>query len=94
MSGFKQLDCLSLPRRARRQAIAQDNRKHRNERECRAALRRLAVGVCAPPACRARRSFVAVLFVVRSQSTVELDWLRTEAYLDTLFGQDDDVRQS
>ena len=33
-------------------------------------------GHCASPACRARRSFVAVLFVVRSRSTVELDWLR------------------
>jgi hypothetical protein len=42
MSGFKQLDRLSLPRPARRQAIAQDNRKHRNERECRAVSRQLA----------------------------------------------------
>ena len=42
MSGFKQLDRLSLPGRARRQAIAQDNRKHRNERECRAVSRQLA----------------------------------------------------
>jgi hypothetical protein len=41
-SGFERLDRLSLPRRAMPHAIAQDNRKHRNERECCAVSRQLA----------------------------------------------------
>ena len=43
MSGFKQLDRLSLQRRARRQAIAQDNRSiamNENAARCRDGSRR------------------------------------------------------